>query len=44
LAKSTILTATEIDINVQGESAIASAKLVYAVEYITTIGDVETAR
>jgi len=44
LAKSTILNATEIDINVQVESAIASAKLVYAVEYITAIGDVETAR
>jgi len=44
LAKSAILSGTEVDINVQGEYAIASVKLVYAVEYITAIGDVETAR
>jgi hypothetical protein len=44
LVKSTVLTGTEIDINVQGEKSIASAKLVYAVEYYTSISDVETAR
>ena len=44
LAKSCILTSTEIDINVEGEKSIASARLVYAVEYITSITDVETAR
>jgi hypothetical protein len=44
LAKSCILTSTEIDINVEGEKSIASARLVYSVEYITSITDVETAR
>jgi hypothetical protein len=44
LAKSCILTSTEIDINVEGEKSIASARLVYTVEYITSITDVETAR
>lgn len=44
LAKSCVLTGTEIDINVEGERAIASARLVYAVEYVTSIGDVETAQ
>lgn len=44
LAKSCILTSTEIDINVEGERSIASARLVYTVEYITSITDVETAR
>jgi hypothetical protein len=44
LAKATILTSTEVDINAQVESAIASVRLVYAVEYVTAIGDVETAR
>lgn len=44
LAKSCILTGTEIDINIEGERAVASAQLVYAVEYVTSIDDVETAR
>lgn len=44
LAKSCILTSTEIDINVEGEKSIASARLVYTVEYITSTTDVETAR
>jgi predicted regulator of amino acid metabolism with ACT domain len=44
LAKSTILTSTETDIDVSGQNAIASARLVYAVEYVTAIGDVEAAR
>lgn len=44
LAKSTILTGTEVDLNVQGEYAIGSVRLIYSVEYITAIGDVETAR
>lgn len=44
LAKSCILTSTEIDINVEGEKSIATASLVYSVEYITLINDVETAR
>lgn len=44
LAKSSVLTSTEIDVNVEGEKSIASARLVYAVEYVTSITDVETAR
>jgi hypothetical protein len=44
LAKSCVLTGTEININVEGEQSIASARLVYAVEYVTSITDVETAR
>jgi hypothetical protein len=44
LAKSSVLTSSEIDVNVEGEKSIASARLVYAVEYITLITDVETAR
>lgn len=44
LAKSCVLTSTETDVNVEGENGIASARLVYSVEYVTSIGDVETAR
>lgn len=44
LVKSSVLTSTEIDVNVEGEKSIASARLVYAVEYVTSITDVETAR
>lgn len=44
LAKSCVLTGTEININVEGEQSIASAQLVYSVEYVTSITDVETAR
>jgi hypothetical protein len=44
LAKSCILGDTQIDINVEGERSIGNASLVYTVEYVTSIGDVETAR
>ena len=44
LAKSCVLTATETDVNIEGEQGIGTARLVYAVEYVTSIGDVETAR
>lgn len=44
LVKSCILTSTETDVNIDGESAVASARLVYSAEYVTAIGDVETAR
>lgn len=44
LAKSSVLTSTEIDVNVEGEKSIGSARLVYTVEYVTSITDVETAR
>ena len=35
---------TETDVNIEGEKGIGTARLVYAVEYVTIIGDVETAR
>lgn len=44
LAKSSVLTSTSIDVNVEGERAVCTARLVFAVEYITSINDVETAR
>lgn len=44
LAKSCILTSSTIDVNVEGEKAVGTARLVFAVEYITAINDVETAR
>lgn len=44
LAKSCILTNSTIDVNVEGEKAVGTAKLVFAVEYITAINDVEVAR
>lgn len=44
LVKSCILTATETDVNIEGEKGIGTARLVYAIEYVTSIGDVETAR
>lgn len=44
LAKSCILTSTQIDVMVEGERTISSARMTYAVEYITLITDVESAR
>ncbi len=44
LAKSCVLTSSSIDVNVEGERAVCTARLVFAVEYITSITDVETAR
>lgn len=44
LAKSCVLSETQVDINVEGERSIGNASLVYTVEYVTSIGDVETAR
>lgn len=44
LAKSCILTSSTIDVNVEGEKAVGTARLVFAVEYITVINDVEIAR
>ncbi len=44
LAKSCVLTESQIDINVEGERSVANVSLIYSVEYVTTIGDVETAR
>lgn len=44
LAKSTILAGTETEINIDGEKALGTASMSFAVQYITSIGDVETAR
>jgi hypothetical protein len=44
LAKSTVLVGSEVDVNSTGEYSIGTIKLVYAVEYVTAINDVETAR
>lgn len=44
LAKSAILISTEVDLNVEGEKTIGSARMVYSVEYVTSIEDPETAR
>jgi hypothetical protein len=42
LAKSCVLSTTEINVNVEGGQSVASAALVYAVEYVTLSADVET--
>lgn len=44
LAKSAILASTEIDINAEGEISVSSARLTFAVQYITAINSVESAR
>lgn len=44
LAKSCVLTSSSIDVNIEGEQAVCTARLVFAVDYITSITDVESAR
>jgi hypothetical protein len=44
LAKSCILTGTEVNIVVDGERPLSSARLSFMTKYITAIGDVEVAR
>lgn len=44
LAKSAILTDTQIDINVEGENPISSARLTYDVNYQTATNNAEIAR
>lgn len=44
LVKSTILAGTDTDINADGEKALGTATMSFAVQYITSIDDVETAR
>lgn len=44
LAKDAVLIGTEIDYNGDTEQPIAVARLTYTIRYVTTIGDVETAR
>lgn len=43
LAKEAVLTGTEIDYSGEAEQPVAVARLTYAIRYVTTIGDVETA-
>lgn len=44
LAKSCVLTESQIDISVEGEKSVGNVSLIYSVDYVTSIGDVETAR
>jgi len=44
LAKDTILTGTEIDFDGEAEKPVGVARLTYTIRYVTSIGDVETAR
>lgn len=44
LAKSCILTETQIDIAVDGENPISSARMTFAVTYVTSVNDAEIAR
>lgn len=44
LVKDTILTSTEIDFDGEAEKPVGVARLTYTIRYVTSIGDVETAR
>ena len=44
LVKDTILTSTEIDFDGDAEKPVGVARLTYSIRYVTTIGNVETAR
>jgi hypothetical protein len=44
LAKSVVLTGTDIDFNAEAEQPIGIARLTFSVSYITAINDVKTAR
>jgi len=44
LAKTAILRSTDIDFSGESEAPVGIARLTYEVRYVTTIGDVETAR
>ena len=44
LAKSCVIKSTEISVGTKGEVATASATLVYSVQYVTSIADVEIAQ
>ena len=44
LVKDAILTSTEIDFDGESEKPVGVARLTYTIRYVTTIGDVETAR
>lgn len=44
LSKDTILVSTEVDYDGETENPVGVARLTYTVQYVTTVGDVETAR
>lgn len=44
LAKNTVLTSTEIDFDGDAERPVGVARLTYTIRYVSSIGDVETAR
>jgi len=44
LAKSAILRRTDTDVNTDGDKAIGVATMNFEVQYVTSIGDAETAR
>ena len=44
LAKNTVLTSTEIDLDGEAERPIGVARMTFTIRYVTSIGDVETAR
>lgn len=44
LAKNTVLTSTEIDFDSEAERPVGVARMTYTIRYVTSIGDVETAR
>jgi hypothetical protein len=44
LAKTAVLQSTEIDFSGESDTPVGIARLTYDVRYVTTIGDVETAR
>jgi hypothetical protein len=44
LVKDSVLTSTEIDFDGDAERPVGVARLTYTIRYVTTIGDVETAR
>lgn len=44
LAKNTVLSSSEIEFDGEGERPVGVARLTYTIRYVTTIGDVETAR
>lgn len=44
LVKDSILTSTEIDFDGEAERPVGVARLTYTIRYVTSIGDVETAR
>lgn len=44
LAKSCILQDTQIDISVEGENPVSSARMTFAVNYVTAVNNAEVAR